>query len=48
LRENILKFYGDPTAQIPAGKDRGEWQKTLNDLNKLRSAGVQPGRLEKK
>ncbi|HEV8487593.1 MAG TPA: zinc dependent phospholipase C family protein [Blastocatellia bacterium] len=37
LRENILKFYGDPTAQVPAGKDRGEWQKTLSELTRLRS-----------
>ena len=48
LRENILKFYGDTTASVPPEKDRDGWRKTLRELTKLRGAGIQPGRLEKK
>ena len=48
LRENILKFYGDTTAHVPRGKDRDEWQKTLSELTRLRSAGGQSGLVQKK
>jgi hypothetical protein len=48
LREDILKFYGDASAHVPARKDRDDWQKTLSELTSLRSAGMESARPERK
>jgi hypothetical protein len=44
LRDNILAFYGDPSAHIATKNDKGKWQKTLRALTGLRSATILPQR----
>jgi hypothetical protein len=36
LRANILAFYGDPNAPITTKRDAGAWQKTQDELQKLK------------
>lgn len=36
LRANILAFYGDPAAPIATKRDAAAWQKTQNELQKLK------------
>ncbi len=38
LRENILAFYGDPNAPIATKRDAAAWQKTRDELQKLRES----------
>jgi hypothetical protein len=37
LRENILRFYSDPSAPIETKKDRVRWQGVLTALDQLKS-----------
>jgi hypothetical protein len=37
LRANILAFYGDPNAPIATKKKPGVWQKTQDELERLRA-----------
>jgi hypothetical protein len=37
LRQNILAFYADPTAQVATKKNAKEWEKTQEELNKLKA-----------
>jgi hypothetical protein len=48
LRENIFAFYGDTSARIATKKDKGKWQKTVQQLTSLRSAAVLPQKTEPK
>ena len=41
LRENILAFYGDPTAPVTA-RDTSAWQKTQDELTQLKGATLPP------
>ena len=36
LRGNILAFYGDPNAFVTTKRDAGAWQKTQDELQKLK------------
>jgi hypothetical protein len=38
LRENILNFYSDHSAQLTTKKDEGKWQKVLAALDQLKTA----------
>jgi hypothetical protein len=38
LRANILEFYGDPSAPMATKKKPDEWQKTQEELEKLRAS----------
>jgi hypothetical protein len=38
LRDNILGFYSDRSAEVNTKKDEGEWQKVLAALDQLKSA----------
>jgi hypothetical protein len=38
LRDNLLKFYADPSAPVKTKLDEGKWQKVQDALNQLRSA----------
>lgn len=40
LRENILAFYGDPSAPVAAPRDAVEWTKTQDELNQLKAASL--------
>jgi hypothetical protein len=40
LRDNILAFYGDPTAPITTKKKPKEWQKTQEELQRLRALSI--------
>jgi hypothetical protein len=42
LRENILAFFGTDDPSIAVRKDIHDWQKTLGELNKLRTAQPRP------
>lgn len=42
LRKNILAFYSDPNAPIATKKKPDAWKKTEDELEKLRSANLQP------
>lgn len=42
LRENILAFYADPNAPVATKKDKKEWQKVQESLNKLKNAPQNP------
>lgn len=42
LRENILAFYGDPAAPIATKKKPAAWEKTQNELEKLRALPNSP------
>jgi hypothetical protein len=37
LRQNILAFYADPNAQVATKKNAKEWEKTQEELNKLKA-----------
>ncbi len=37
LRENILAFYDDPTAPIATKRNPGQWQKTQDEVERLRA-----------
>ena len=37
LRENILAFYSDPSAPLATKKNSSEWQKTQEELEKLKA-----------
>jgi hypothetical protein len=37
LRTNILKFYSDPNAPIATKKKPADWEKTQDELSKLRA-----------
>ena len=41
LRDNILGFYRDPKAPIATKKSSQAWEKTLTELQRLKSAGPQ-------
>ncbi len=47
LRENILAFYGDPSAPIATKRNAGAWQKTQEEVDRLKAftppekAGIQ-------
>jgi hypothetical protein len=41
LRENILAFYGDPTAPVASARDAAAWSKTQNELNQLKTVSLQ-------
>ena len=41
LRENILAFYGDPTAPVSA-RDASAWAKTQDELTQLKAATLPP------
>jgi hypothetical protein len=45
LRENILQFYSDLSADIETKKDEGRWQKVLTSLDQLKSAALVPATL---
>jgi hypothetical protein len=38
LRDNILDFYSDRSAEVNTKKDEGQWQKVLTALDQLKSA----------
>ncbi len=38
LRENILRFYANPTAPVKTKKDEAKWQKVQDALSQMRSA----------
>jgi len=38
LRDNILKFYADPSSPIETKKDPAHWQAVQNDLSQLKAA----------
>jgi hypothetical protein len=40
LRENILAFYGDPTAPVATARDATAWSKTLDELNQLKTVSL--------
>jgi hypothetical protein len=40
LRENILAYYGDTNAHSATKKNKGEWQKTLRQLTRLKSTAL--------
>ena len=40
LRENILAFYGDPSAPVAAPRDASAWTKTQDELNQLKAASL--------
>jgi hypothetical protein len=40
LRENILAFYGDPSAPVAAPRDASEWTKTRDELTQLKTASL--------
>ena len=42
LRENILAFYGDPTAPVATMRDASAWTKTQEELNRLKAASLLP------
>lgn len=42
LRENILAFYGDPSAPVSTVRDASAWTKTQNQLNQLKAAVLPP------
>jgi hypothetical protein len=42
LRGNILAFYGDPNAPIATKKKAALWQKTQDELNRLRALPASP------
>jgi hypothetical protein len=37
LRSNILAFYSNPSAPLATKKEPADWQKTKDELEKLRS-----------
>jgi hypothetical protein len=37
LRDNILAFYGDPSAPIATKQNAGAWQKTQDELERLKA-----------
>jgi hypothetical protein len=37
LRDNILAFYGDPSAPIATKQDAGAWQKTRDEVERLKA-----------
>jgi Zinc dependent phospholipase C len=37
LRENILAFYGDPNAPVATKRDAGAWQKTQEEVERLKT-----------
>jgi hypothetical protein len=42
LRDNIVHFYGDLSAPIATKKDKKEWAKTVDQLDKLKAAETAP------
>ena len=42
LRENILAFYGDPTAPVATARDASDWAKTQDELTQLKAATLPP------
>ena len=40
LRENILAFYGDPSAPVATSQDSSAWKKTQDELNQLKAASL--------
>jgi Zinc dependent phospholipase C len=43
LRDNILAFYGDPNAPIATKRNAGEWQKTQDEVQRLRALNLPNG-----
>jgi len=37
LRENILAFYGDPEAPVATKRNAAAWEKTQNELQRLKT-----------
>ena len=37
LRQNILAFYDDPSAPIATKRDAGAWQKTQDEVQRLKA-----------
>jgi zinc dependent phospholipase C len=44
LRANILAFFGDLNAPLATKKDKDDWKKTLESLERLKAAPTQAGR----
>ena len=42
LRENILTFYGDPTAPVATARDAAAWTKTQDQLRQLKTVVLPP------
>jgi hypothetical protein len=42
LRDNILRFYSDPTAAIETKRDQARWQNVLTSLDQLKSMTSAP------
>ena len=42
LRENILKFYSDPSGAVDTAKNPARWQAIQNDLSQLKAATPSP------
>ena len=42
LRENILAFYGDPSAPVSTARDTAAWTKTQAQLNQLKTTVLPP------
>ena len=42
LRENILAFYGDPTAPVATARDAAAWSKTQDQLRQLKTVVLPP------
>ena len=40
LRENILAFYGDPTAPVATARDAAAWSKTQDELKQLKTVSL--------
>ena len=40
LRENILSFYGDPTAPIATKRNAAAWEKTQDEVQRLRALAL--------
>ena len=46
LRENILVFYGDPTAPIATKRNASAWEKTRDEIDRLKSTPAQGSALD--
>jgi Zinc dependent phospholipase C len=42
LRSDILSFYSNPNAPIATKHDKKQWERTLTELNQLKSAPINP------
>ena len=42
LRQNILRFYGDPNAQVATKKNAKAWKTIQEELDKLKAGNTNP------